>query len=202
MNGGPESGLKKQVLIDWELLTLRCWMPAGSCLWACWGWGWSTRRRRGRIGAPRRRRRSRLSNWRRSSGCPLPVFKTQSWVQASGTGLRVRLRQIINHRRSAQRDIFTSYGSVLALHQSRSICLTFLALGASGEVHFWGKAAAGPALVSRGDKNKSYLVHTNKISQLKSTNSFYITDKKNYLKALRCWEMQSCNHFSQTFKII
>lgn len=57
----------------WEL-TLQCWKPAGSCLWACRGSGWSIRTRRGKIGAPRRRRRCRLSNWMRSSGCLPPVW--------------------------------------------------------------------------------------------------------------------------------
>lgn len=54
---------------------------------------------------------------------------------------------------------FTSYGSVLALHQSRSICLTFLALGGSAKEHFWAETAAGPALQRRGHRKTaiSYL---------------------------------------------
>lgn len=50
-----------------------------------------------------------------------------------------------------RQGIFTSYGSVLALHQSRSICLTFFALGAvTGP-----EAGAGLALLRENkDKHK------------------------------------------------
>lgn len=48
------------------------------------------------------------------------------------------------------RALFTSYGSVLARHQSRSICLTFLALGPAAGGHFWAGAADGLWRRNRG----------------------------------------------------
>lgn len=51
------------------------------------------------------------------------------------------------------RGILTSYGSVLALHQSRSICLTFLTLGAVEEGEVGAVAAAGPALLKIRNKD-------------------------------------------------
>lgn len=77
-----------------------------------------------------------------------PLFEKQS-LKSSGMGDRAACAIWIDNKSQTKlaADIFfTSYGSVLALHQSRSICLTFLTLGASAEEHFWGEAAAGPAL--------------------------------------------------------
>lgn len=138
---------------EWEL-TLQCWKPAGSFPWARKGWGWSTRTRQGRSGAPRRRRLCRLSNWRRSSGCVPPVSyqKGNSGSQGDirGKAMYSSTEQSFTDKKS--QGIFTSYGSVLALHQSRSICLTFLTLGAA-EGDVWAVAAVGSALLRRRNKD-------------------------------------------------
>lgn len=52
-----------------------------------------------------------------------------------------KLHRTINQQQG--RGVFTSYGSVLALHHSRSICLTFLTLGTPAEGRFWAEATDG-----------------------------------------------------------
>lgn len=115
----------------------------------------------GKIGAPRRRRLSHLSNWMRSSGFLHPVSATREKKKhfarsVAKRALGTELCTVHTGNKSQQTLAgwsFTSYGSVLALHQSRSICLTFLALGGSAKEHFWAEAAGGPALQRRGDEN-------------------------------------------------
>lgn len=67
--------------------------------------------------------------------------------------------------------MFTSYGSVLALHHSRSICLTFLALGTAAGGHFWTEAADGLAWLWSRSTDEEVRSETSRPNRLRRDHS-------------------------------
>lgn len=150
------------------MLTLRLWKPAGSFLRACWGW--------------LRIEYSKASGknlWTKAQKA-MPSFQLEEkfWMStpcviSEGSQFKrnsdgkkkhkgqsyVWLYKAIIYRHTERQDIFTSYGSVLALHQSRSICLTFLALGPAAGRHFSAGATAELALLKRKQRYTWFLIN-------------------------------------------